>query len=188
MAVRRDAFTTALEWVLDHEGGWTLTCDPDDRGGMTYAGISRAANPDWDGWPLIDARLQGRNVAGRRLRIEDPELTRRTAARYRGRYWSPIEGNALSKISPRLARAVFSSAVLSHPRTTARLLQIAAEVEPDGHVGPVTLAALTQENEKLVLARFALARIARFSRIVARNRKQSKWLRGWVERALEDSS
>ena len=39
-------FNVAFAAVLQLEGGWRLIKHEGDRGGMTWAGISRRANPD----------------------------------------------------------------------------------------------------------------------------------------------
>lgn len=46
-------FKTAYKKIEAAEGGYCF--DPDDAGGETYKGISRKANPNWDGWISIDA-------------------------------------------------------------------------------------------------------------------------------------
>ncbi len=46
-------FIDAYKKVLNNEGIYSN--DPDDAGGETYKGISRKANPNWDGWISIDA-------------------------------------------------------------------------------------------------------------------------------------
>ena len=45
-------FRLAYKKIEAAEGGYVN--DPDDKGGETYKGISRKANPDWDGWISID--------------------------------------------------------------------------------------------------------------------------------------
>lgn len=46
-------FKTAYKKIEAAEGGYCF--DPDDAGGETYKGISRRANPNWNGWISIDA-------------------------------------------------------------------------------------------------------------------------------------
>ena len=41
-------FRLAYKKIEAAEGGYVN--DPDDKGGETYKGISRKANPDWNGW------------------------------------------------------------------------------------------------------------------------------------------
>jgi len=39
--------------LMGHEGGYVN--HPADPGAETYAGVARAYNPTWPGWPLVDA-------------------------------------------------------------------------------------------------------------------------------------
>ena len=172
-------FRPALEAILAHEGGFQLTNTAHDKGGMTYAGISRRGNPHWAGWDLID-----------RGDTESDVLKLHVESRYRSNYWTPIEGDKLP--SQEVALSMFSCAVLSGPSTSVRLAQMVCGVTADGIMGPVTLGRLEHIQsgspaEELFDARFALARIARYSEIVKRNPTQAKFLRGWINRALRDS-
>ena len=45
-------FNLAYKKLEVAEGGYVN--DPDDKGGETYKGISRKANPNWAGWISID--------------------------------------------------------------------------------------------------------------------------------------
>ena len=47
-------FATAFDRMIEDEGGYVLHEVPGDRGGMTYAGIARKMNPNWEGWQHID--------------------------------------------------------------------------------------------------------------------------------------
>ncbi|RZK56482.1 MAG: hypothetical protein EOO59_09755, partial [Hymenobacter sp.] len=46
-------FTRYFPTLLANEGGYCH--DLQDPGGETYRGIARASNPQWGGWPAIDA-------------------------------------------------------------------------------------------------------------------------------------
>lgn len=59
---------------------------------------------------------------------------------------------------------------------------------PDGRVGPKTLAALNACSPELFIARFALAKLARYEQIVTRDRSQGKFLLGWVRRTLKEAA
>lgn len=43
-----DSYSNLRKW----EGNYSYL--PDDKGGETYAGISRNYNPNWDGWEILD--------------------------------------------------------------------------------------------------------------------------------------
>jgi len=45
-------FNIALQKTLAHEGGYSN--DPNDMGGETYKGISRASHSVWKGWAIVD--------------------------------------------------------------------------------------------------------------------------------------
>lgn len=72
----------AYEKMIVREGGYKLTNDPTDRGGMTYAGVARNRHPNWAGWPIID---QGGTPPA--LMVRDF---------YRGAFWTPLRLDALS--------------------------------------------------------------------------------------------
>ena len=44
---------------MKDEGGYVLHEVPGDTGGMTYAGIARNKNPQWNGWALVDKKEFG---------------------------------------------------------------------------------------------------------------------------------
>lgn len=45
-------FMTAFSHIKTHEGNYANI--KEDRGGETYAGITRRWNPEWEGWEFID--------------------------------------------------------------------------------------------------------------------------------------
>ena len=52
-------FEPAFEQMIRDEGGYVLHEVPGDTGGMTYAGIARNKNPQWNGWALVDKKEFG---------------------------------------------------------------------------------------------------------------------------------
>ena len=67
-------FHKALKRTAKYEGGYVN--DPADAGGETYKGISRRANPKWDGWQLIDAHKKTLQTASKRLLMPMPIFRR----------------------------------------------------------------------------------------------------------------
>ena len=147
-------FEEHIDRLIAKEGGFVLTDRRTDRGGRTYAGISERGNPDWEGWKLLDNKPEFWNVRLRRL----------VHLRYRQRYWNPIRGDEIE--SDEIADALFSSAVVSGPRRAVTIAQYALGVAVDGKMGPITLAHVNAADPEVFAPMFALARIARFSRIV----------------------
>jgi lysozyme family protein len=162
-------FDIAFERTLLAEGGYKLTNDPTDRGGQTYAGIARKANPDWPGWASIDAG--GAPPA---------DMVRSV---YRAKYWTPL---ALDEVTDqRIASSIYDFAVNAGPSTSAKLAQLVVGATPDGKIGPKTVMALNAIDPDLFVAHFALAKVGRYVGIVKRDRSQVKFLVGWLNRTLE---
>lgn len=164
-------FDPAFESMIRNEGGYKLHQVAGDRGGMTYAGISRVMNPQWPGWAFID-----------RGEIPPSQLVRDF---YRAGYWEPIRGDDLPQDT---ARSIFDFAVNSGVRVAVKLAQIVAGTTPDGSFGPKTLAALQAIDPQHFKAAYALAKIARYRDIVARDKEQSKFLLGWINRTLREAA
>lgn len=165
-------FTDALDHVIEAEGGFVLTNDKDDRGGMTYAGIARNSWPNWDGWKHID---QGEAVP-RRLVCDF----------YRVNFWLPIHGDTLA--SQKIATSLFSFSVNAGVKTALKCAQEAASVVSDGVVGKMTIFGLNCIDPQLFLAKFALAKMAKYCAICTANPDQKKFLLGWLNRTLKEAA
>ena len=162
------AFADHIEPLVRKEGGYKLTDIAGDRGGKTYAGISHRSHPGWEGWKLLE-------------RGAEPTVLHAAVHKlYETDYWSPIKGDLLEDDGK--AEIMFSCAVLSGPARAVRLAQQVCEVDVDGRMGPRTLEAVNGINNDLFEARFALARLNRYRNICNRNRSQSKFLLGWMNR------
>lgn len=164
-------FIKAFESMIRNEGGYKLHKVAGDRGGMTYAGIARIMNPQWPGWAFVD-----------RGEIPPSELVRDF---YRASYWEPIRGDDLPQDT---ARSIFDFAVNAGVRVAVKLAQIVAGATPDGSFGPKTLAALQAIDPQHFKAVYALAKIARYRDIVARDKGQGKFLLGWINRTLREAA
>lgn len=159
----------AYEKMIVREGGYKLTNDPTDRGGMTYAGVARNRHPNWAGWPIID---QGGTPPASMVRDF-----------YRGAFWTPLRLDAL--IDQRIASTLFDFAVNAGTGTSAKLAQIVVGATPDGQIGAKTIEAINAYPVDLFLAHFTLAKITRYRDIVRRDKIQIKFLMGWINRSLE---
>ena len=161
-------FAPIFDHILKVEGGLRLVNVPGDRGGLTYAGISRRAHPGWPGWVAIDAgNSPSREAVG---------------AFYQSEYWEKISGDALA--DPEVAEVLMSSAVLSGVRRAVKMAQMCVGAPVDGSMGPTTRGFINGMDPELFDARFALARLNRYRAICNRNREQSKFLLGWCNRVF----
>lgn len=164
-------FQDAFDLMIVNEGGYISHTVAGDRGGQTYAGIARKFHPRWPGWPLVDKHD-----------MDNPQLTHLVADFYQQEYWQAIQGDRIQQ--QRIAETIFDFAVNAGVGTAAKLAQLVVGSSPDGVIGDITLAKLNQVDPELFVTKYALAKVARYTEIVKRNRSQNKFLVGWLNRTL----
>jgi lysozyme family protein len=164
-------FNPAFEKMLHDEGGMQLTDIPGDRGGQTYAGIARNANPQWVGWPLVDRKEFGGS------------LTSLVRDFYRQNYWDRIRGDEIR--DQQIAETIFNFGVNTGVGVAVKLAQVIVGAVPDGGIGPKTVELLNQCTPQNFMASYALAKIGRYAAICNKDRTQSKFLLGWINRTLQ---
>jgi lysozyme family protein len=164
-------FLPAYERVIVLEGGYVLHKVKNDRGGWTYAGIARKHWPAWEGWGYID-----------RNEVPPTPLVREF---YREHFWNQIHGDEIADQD--VAASIYSCAVNMGVKVATRLTQVVVGTTPDGDFGPRTLSALNAFNPALFLARFSIAKVARYAEIVKNDRSQEGFLLGWLNRVLKEA-
>ena len=153
-------FTTALEAVLKHEGGYVD--DPDDPGGATNMGITFQTLRDWRGTLINKDDVRG--------------LTKTEAAAiYQAKYWDAVKCNHMP---PAVGFIVFDAAVNHGPRRAARFLQEALKVKVDGVIGPITLGAIHNFALADLIDEFCAIRADLYETI------NEKFERGWFRRLM----
>ena len=162
-------FAQAYEKTMKAEGGYVLHHVAGDRGGQTYAGISRVHNPSWPGWQHIDRG--------------DTPPTPLVRDFYRQRFWDLIKGDKI--VHQQTAESIYDFAVNAGSAVAIKLAQTVVGAAPDGVIGPKTLAALNAYDPDRFALAYALAKLSRYREIVRRDRTQSKFLFGWLNRTLD---
>ena len=163
-------FEDFIDDLVKKEGGYVLTDNKSDRGGLTFAGISQKSNPNWDGWKMIhEGKVPSKEM------VWD---------QYRQNYWTPIRLQDVK--NPDVAEMLLSCSVLSGVRTCAKLMQRTCGATVDGLVGPQTLSLINAMNPALFEAVFTLMRIDRYRKICTRDKSQRKWLVGWLNRVFHE--
>ena len=136
----KDKFEACLAHVLQSEGGWAD--NPSDPGGATMKGVT-----------LATYRKYKPGATKAQLRaISDADL----AMIYRGGYWNKVKGDDLPA---GLDLVAFDAAVNSGPGRGARWLQEALGVNPDGVIGPKTIAAANAAHKEAVIDRACSIRL-----------------------------
>ena len=175
-------FDIAFEKTLDAEGGYLLHTVKGDKGGMTFAGISRRYWPDWTGWQLID----GGEVSG-------PRLEAMVRVFFKIHFWDQIYGDQIGFQS--VADTIYDFAVNSGIDDAVPCVQKIVGAKVDGDFGPKTFAKLNayvvnEMAEELFCAKYNLLRIfhckdacvsdkrKRLDRVIS----NLKFLCGWINR------
>ena len=164
-------FEPAFEQMIKDEGGYVLHEVEGDTGGMTYAGIARNKNPQWSGWALVDRKEFGGS------------LTSMVRDFYRSEFWGKMRGDEIS--NQEVANTIFNFGVNAGMGMAVKLAQLVIGATPDGGIGPKTVERLNQITDgQRFKEQYALAKIARYAEICNKNRTQSKFLLGWINRTL----
>jgi lysozyme family protein len=121
-------FIDAYKKVLNNEGIYSN--DPDDAGGETYKGISRKANPNWDGWISIDAIKKAHPTTFKGILKKTPELEKKVQDLYKDKYWDCFE---LDDVPNQLvAEQMFDTAVNQGQTAAIRFAQRVLDLRETG--------------------------------------------------------
>jgi len=173
------SFDSAFRHTVGIEGGYSNHAA--DRGGETKYGITaRVARANGYGGPLRDLPLET------------------ARAIYKTQYWDTLNLDAVSELSEMIAGEMFDTSVNMGVGVAARFLQRALNVsnrdgkdfpdmDVDGVIGPVTVAALDEYLERrgaqgeLVLIRLLDGlQAVRYIEIAERDPSQEAFIFGWI--------
>lgn len=167
-------FITAYQIILQNEG--IFSDDPDDLGKRTVLGISENNWPSWEGWKIVDTLSTPKEMA------THPRLQLLVQQFYLSNFWESIKGDLIT--SQNVANSIFDFSINSGVKTSVKLSQQVVGVVADGIIGKNTLTAINAANERIFIAEFKLAKIARYCDIVDAKPNQIKYLKGWIKRSL----
>ena len=176
-----------LAWIIEAEGGYVLTDTIGDKGGLTYAGMTRGTFNQWReslGDPgLTEDEFSTQSATGGldadvRIAYEDLFATP-------WRTWIGFsEDFGLMLIA-------IDASVLSGQHAAVTMLQRACgdfgkAVTVDGLLGPNTLAAVNRclLQPTLLLERFSQHRAEHYTKIVESDASQAKFIHGWTARVF----
>lgn len=171
-------FLPVAQIILGHEGG--LSDHPDDKGGRTNMGVTQGT--------LNTAR---KTIPGLPERVDN--LTRVQALEiYRKLYWDKCRCDDLPEPVDFL---VFDAAINCGTGGAGKILQrslnrIGASLAEDSSIGPLTVTACLaayDSNGWRLLGTLQMERVRWHNSIVARDRSQSVFLHGWLNRIIKNS-
>jgi uncharacterized protein (TIGR02594 family) len=163
-------FETALDHVLEMEGGYTQ--DPYDPGGPTNKGITLAVYANYKGKQVRDHNQD--RLVGELKAIPMTEVR----VIYHDRYWLPSHAGEMP--AP-LALMHFDSSVNHGVAGAAALLQRALQVDADGEIGPITMAAVRRADVSQLIERYAAQRRLRYRSLP----HFWRFGRGWLNRVAQ---
>lgn len=145
------SFEKAIERVLGHEGGYVF--HPDDPGGETKWGISKAS------YPHLNIKMLTRDDA-KMIYFRD--------------FWSPVARTLPASV----AYQAMDAAVNHGMGNAVRFLQRAANVADDGRWGPVSKSSAAAMGENDLLFLFLAERLNFMTKL----RTWDSFGRGWSRR------
>ena len=156
------------------EGGYAN--HPKDRGGETYAGITRKYHPSWIGWQYIDKQPHPIKTNTKFPKLEGYVITF-----YTKEYWNRLHCNDLEQS---LANQLFDYAVNSGKGRAVKDLQsilnnLGESLKVDGAIGPNTIAAI-KRHKQADLAKQLHSR--RTSFLVKESKNQPVFAKTWSNR------
>jgi len=200
------AFKTAYNQTLSHEGSFSN--DPRDHGGMTYQGISRVKNPQWEGWAVVDSvisklkiKTEAQIAKALQKRKDLPEMVE---GFYFTSFWQRLLLDELEEEA--IAIELYEQAVNQGAATAARHLQYALnllnrngkdyqDIKVDGVVGKRTLAAFKaymqtaslptrsrERNTHTLLKILNALQFDRYRDFCAAHPDQEVFIYGWINR------
>jgi lysozyme family protein len=149
-------FNLAIPVVLNNEGGYVS--DPNDPGGETNFGISKASYPNVD--------------------IKNLTVAEATAIYLRD-LWL-FGGIVVQAVATKL----FDSYV-NERHDAIKIAQRIVGVDVDGSYGPHTEAAINGVDPAVFLAGFRSGLITHYEAIVAAHPSEAEFLNGWLRRARQ---
>lgn len=167
-------FEIAYKITSKKEGGMVLTDDKDDKGGMTFAGISRRYHPRWKGWGIIDLG----NFS------KDPRLEGLVKDYFFKQFWGKIKGNEITDQS--IANFFYDTAVNFDLVEAVKTVQKICCVIPDGIVGPKTIMAINTISRDYFFSNLRSSRVKYRVERITEDPSQEKYFKGWVKRDVSD--
>lgn len=155
-------FPACLVFTLGAEGGFVD--NPQDPGGATNMGITKATYEAWVGHPVTVETMKSL-----------PENA--VAQIYRKNYWNVVDGDALPA---GVDLMVFDFGVNAGTGTSAKRLQGFLNVTQDGVIGPQTLDAVKNYEPALLIKWLGASQQTYYQQL-----GMPEFLSGWLTRTKE---
>lgn len=171
-----DFKTAYTKYIQPNEGGYSNVVG--DKGGETYAGITRKNYSNWSGWSVIDAkkRLYSTGIIPRNSIFN--ELNSVTEQFYNDQ-WNKSRFGEIKNQD--VANLLYDFFINSGP-SAFKQIQKLVNVPIDGTMGNQTLTAINNSNAAQLYGSLKTARANFYATIVANDPSQSQFIKGWTNR------
>ena len=166
-----------IPFLLSFEGGYVN--DPSDSGGETNKGVT------WATYEAYCFRVLNVKPTHQHFKtLTDDEVGRF----FKLLYWDELNGDNIP--SQAIAEMVSDWAYNSGERIAAKELQRCLYMDfgfplmIDGDIGPKTIAAISQADEKTFAEKYTERRMAYYDGLAERRPKDKKYIKGWLNRAV----
>lgn len=176
-------FSDFLPILKRSEGGYANV--KADRGGETYAGITRKNYPTWAGWAIVDAVKPKQNQI-----IVNPKLDILIADFYKKNFWDLLQCDKFSKyVGMNLCDFAVGSGTVTAARAFQKVINSLmatgqTTLVVDGKIGNATITAANKLNQQKLNDALLDYRKKFYQTIVTNDPTQAQFLRSWTNRLI----
>lgn len=174
-------FSDYLPILRKVEGGYSNLSA--DKGGETYAGITKKNFPTWEGWNIINSVKPKQNQI-----IVNSKLDKLIADFYKKNFWDVLKCDKLSKsVAINLCDFAVGSGIATAVKGFQRVINSllptgATTLVDDGKIGNLTIESANKLEQKKLNDALLLYRANFYKKIVENNPSQNVFLSGWLTR------
>lgn len=174
-------FKNFLPILLKSEGGYSKLAA--DKGGETYAGITKKNYPTWPGWAIINKLTLSQGEI-----INDPKLDKLISDFYKKNFWDVLKCDSLTQsVAFNLCDFAINSGVTTAAKAFQQVINSllptgATTLITDGKIGNLTVKAANSLDQKKLNEALILYRQNFYKKIVENNPSQAVFLSGWLAR------
>ena len=177
-------FSDFLPILKRSEGGYSNVAA--DKGGETYAGITKKNYPTWAGWQIVAMAKPKQGQI-----IVNPQLEALVSDFYKKNFWDLLQCDKFSKyVGMNLCDFAINSGVNTAAKSFQQVINSllptgAMTLVADGKIGALTIAAANKLNQQKLNDALLEFRKKFYQNIVDNNPTQRQFLRGWLNRLTD---
>jgi len=168
---------TYRKYIEPNEGGYANVAA--DKGGETYAGITRNFNPAWDGWPIIDMKKSryANKIIPHNAKFGDIQ---HLVERF---YFDKWQKNWFDRINNQdVANLLFDYFIHSGSHAIKAVQKLTGATS-DGYMGPETVGAINSyPNQARLHDNLKAQREAFLLSLIGADPSQEVFRTGWMKR------